>query len=150
MQLEKFRVPDDVKLDLEFSADIPILSLYSFDIVVQNLIQNALDAMPNGGHLTISTRSVLDADAGYVELSVEDTGMGISADVLPRIFELNFSTKHSRGRAHGLGLWWIRNFVLRSRGDITVTSTPNGGSEFIVKIPVDHRARDAAVLPAAG
>jgi signal transduction histidine kinase len=121
---------------------MPTLSLYNFDIVVQNLVQNALDAMPDGGMLSVSTSSILPSKlTGYVALTVGDTGTGIPAEILPKIFELNFSTKHVKGRGLGLGLWWIRNFVLRAMGDISVTSSADSGTEFIVKFPLEHAVR---------
>jgi len=81
-----------------------------------------------------------DLAKGYIELTVRDTGTGISEDIIPRIFDLNFSTKHAKGSGHGLGLWWIRNFVLRAKGDISVASSQNLGAEFTVKIPIDRSA----------
>lgn len=92
--------------------------------------------MPDGGTLSVSTSSILPSKlTGYVALTVGDTGTGIPAEILPKIFELNFSTKHVKGRGLGLGLWWIRNFVLRAMGDISVTSSADSGTEFIVKFP---------------
>jgi signal transduction histidine kinase len=67
---------------------------------------------------------------------VRDTGTGIPEEILPHIFDLNFTTKKSKGKGLGLGLWWVRNFVLRSSGEINVDSAPNSGTEFCVKIPV--------------
>jgi signal transduction histidine kinase len=143
--LEKFDMPGGVTLDLRLAADSPSISLYSFDIVVQNLLQNAIEAMPQAGTLSVSTSYVIHPDlpTGYIELSVKDTGTGIYEEILPKIFDLNFSTKHGKGKGHGLGLWWIRNFVLRARGDITVNSSVDKGSEFIVKIPFERRPADA-------
>ncbi|HEY6474158.1 MAG TPA: GAF domain-containing protein [Acidimicrobiales bacterium] len=145
--ITKFKpdIPDDVAVETAFDESVPLLSLYSFDIVVQNLIQNALEAMPNGGTLSVSTRSVTypELAGGYVELAVKDTGVGISDEVLPKLFELNFSTKRSKGQGHGLGLWWIRNFVLRAKGDLNVSSSENQGAEFVVRIPVDIAPDDA-------
>jgi two-component system cell cycle sensor histidine kinase/response regulator CckA len=123
---------------------------------VQNLLQNAIDAMPEGGSLTISTSSIMQEQlpVGYIQLIVRDTGTGIPEDILPRIFDLNFTTKHASGKARGLGLglWWIRNFVRRANGDITVASVLNEGSAFTVKIPfkaVSGRG-PAAQSPATG
>ena len=137
--LAKTTLPENVELILALDQATPPLSLFSFDIVVQNLVQNALDAMPHGGQIKVATASIFHPDmvSGYVDLTVADTGSGISPDVLPRLFELNFSTKHTKGKGHGLGLWWIRNFVLRSNGDITVSSSPDEGSEFVIKIPIE-------------
>lgn len=137
--LKKVQVPDGVTVRFDLSEDLPLLSLYCFDVVVQNLLQNAIDAMPEGGSLTISTSSIMQEQlpAGYVQLIVRDSGTGIPEDILPRIFDLNFTTKHASGKARGLGLglWWIRNFVRRVNGDITVASGLNEGSAFTVKIP---------------
>jgi signal transduction histidine kinase len=142
--LSKITLPENVTLDLKLDPQVPQLSLYSFDIVVENLIHNALDAMPEGGTLSVSTVSAFDPELanGYIELVVQDTGTGISKDILPRIFDLNFTTKHLKGKGHGLGLWWIRNFVLRAKGDITVTSTLGRGSTFLVKVPFSESPSD--------
>jgi signal transduction histidine kinase len=141
--LGKIVTPPSVKVELDLCQGLPLLSLYCFDVVIQNLLQNAIDAMPNGGSLFVSTSSVVQEElpVGYVQLIVRDTGTGISEDILPRIFEINFTTKHSggKGRGLGLGLWWIRNFLRRTNGEITVASTVNVGSAFTVKIPFDTR-----------
>jgi signal transduction histidine kinase len=140
--LRKILVPHNVVVQLDLSPDLPLLSLYCFDVVIQNLLQNAIDAMPGGGLLSVSTSSVIQEELpiGYVQLIVSDNGTGISDEILPKIFDLNFSTKHSsvKGRGLGLGLWWIRNFVRRANGDITATSTVNVGSSFTVKIPFER------------
>jgi hypothetical protein len=119
------------------------LPLYCFDIVVQNLIQNAVDAMPQGGHLHVSTAVIQPQglSTGYFQLQVRDTGVGIPADIQKKIFELNFTTKRARGRGMGLGLWWVRNFVRRAGGDITIRSAPGSGTEVTVKIPLDRRSK---------
>ncbi len=137
--LAKVQIPGSVELEVDLDDAVPPLSLYSFDIVVENLLRNALDAMPAGGALSVRTSFVFHEELGngYVELTVTDTGVGIPADAIPRIFDLNFSSKRSDDRRHGLGLWWVRNFVLRAKGAITVSSKVNAGSEFVVKVPVD-------------
>lgn len=138
--------PKNVQLDLELCEGIPTLQLYCFDIVVQNLLQNGLDAMPHGGRLWISTSTVLNPglSTGYFQLKVRDTGIGISTEVQKKMFELNFTTKGARGRGLGLGLWWVRNFVRRSGGDITIRSTVGKGTEVTVKIPLDQPGKVSA------
>ena len=140
--LRLIHIPDNVSVQLDLSPDLPLLSLYCFDVVIQNLLQNAIDAMPDGGSLSVATSPVVQAELpiGYVQLIVQDTGTGISEDILPKIFDLNFTTKHAstKGRGLGLGLWWIRNFVRRANGDIAVTSTVSVGSTFTVKIPFER------------
>jgi len=146
--LSELDCPANVSLVTQLQTDLPQLSLYSFDIVVQNLVKNAIDAMPDGGQLLVSTKLVAhdELPAGYVQFAVRDTGSGIPEEILPHIFDLNFTTKKSKGKGLGLGLWWVRNFVLRSNGEISVDSAPNSGTEFCVKIPVatpiaDHPIR---------
>lgn len=130
-------VPASITVHTNLAEGLPTLSLYSFDIVIRNLIQNALDAMPEGGTLSISTSALPGhgPSGGFVQIIVKDTGVGIPADILPRIFELNFTTKRVRGRSMGLGLWWTRNFVRRARGDISVSSTAGQGTSVVVKLP---------------
>lgn len=140
------QVPDNVTRDIQLGDNIPTLPLYCFDLVVQNLLRNALDAMSNGGHLTVKTSLLFPPDplilTGYVQLTIGDTGPGIPEDILPQIFELNFTTKGEKGKGLGLGLWWVRNFVRRTKGDITISSTADVGSEVVVKIPVDRPGED--------
>jgi signal transduction histidine kinase len=144
--LDTLSIPANVRLELDLEPELPHIPLYSFDLVVQNLAQNAIDAMPAGGLLTISTASVIhqDIDSGYIEFTISDTGVGISDQVLPRIFELNYSTKHSAGESKDLGLWWIRNLVLRAQGSIAVSSSEGGGSTFVVKLPIANGSHDTA------
>jgi signal transduction histidine kinase len=141
--LRELSPPAGIIVTTELQEPLPELALYSFEIVVQNLIKNAIDAMPKGGHLTVSTRLFAreDAPAGYVQLIVRDTGTGIPDDILPHIFDLNFTTKRQKGKGLGLGLWWVRTFVTRSDGEITVKTQKNVCTEFSVKIPVTTHAR---------
>jgi signal transduction histidine kinase len=132
--------PSNVELVLQLADDIPRLPLYCFDIVVQNLLQNGLDAMPRGGRLSVSTSVFLDPTllTGYFQLSISDTGNGIPEEIQRRMFELNFTTKREKGKGLGLGLWWVRNFVRRARGDIVIQSTVGTGTTVVVKIPMSR------------
>jgi len=131
-------LPPNVQLQVELDEHIPELSLYHFDIVVKNLLQNGADAMPAGGLLSVSTSVISDPSlrTGYFQLIVRDSGQGIPIDIQRRVFELNFTTKREKG--DGLGLWWVRNFVRRAGGDITLQSIPGSGTEVTVKIPVER------------
>ncbi|MCD6519203.1 MAG: PAS domain S-box protein [Anaerolineae bacterium] len=95
--------------------------------VLTNLIVNAIEAMPSGGALTISTGQ--EGNWSYVE--VRDTGTGMDEEQLARIFEPFFSTKKSSG----LGLTVSLNIVKRHGGTIQVRSTPGEGSAFLVRLP---------------
>jgi PAS domain S-box-containing protein len=122
--------------------------------VVVNLALNARDAMPDGGTLTIRTydrllapdeAARLSVPAGpYVELSVEDTGIGISEDIQARIFEPFFTTKRL-GEGTGLGLATVYGIVRQSGGAIDLESAPGDGSTFRVFLP----ATSQSVLPIA-
>ena len=99
---------------------------------IVNLIKNAFDAMPSGGTLRITTRR----ENGYVQLAVEDTGLGIAEDVQPRMFEPFFSTKPIH-KGNGLGLVIAKEVVERSGGTIVFTSRVGVGTTFVIQIPVN-------------
>lgn len=98
-----------------------------------NLILNAVDAMPNGGTLTIRTR----LDAGQVCLEVGDTGFGMTEEVRQRCLEPFFTTKGERGT--GLGLSMVYGTVERHEGTIDIESTVGKGTTFIIHLPIEHR-----------
>ena len=98
--------------------------------VFLNLILNAQDSMPGGGKLNIETG--MEADSVYVHFG--DTGVGIPAETLPRIFEPYFTNKADRGT--GLGLAICQRIVTQHGGKIAVSSVPDEGSIFTVHLPV--------------
>ena len=100
------------------------------DHVLKNLVDNACDAMPDGGVVTIETANVGDE----VMLAVSDTGRGMSDAVRARIFEPFFTTKDV-GRGPGLGLSAVLGIVNQCGGSIAVTSEPGQGSTFRLFFP---------------
>ena len=100
--------------------------------VFLNLILNALDAMPDGGTLTISTRDSEDTCI----LTFTDTGTGIPEANLPKLFEPFFTTKKTTGkRGSGLGLTICYNIINHHDGEISVASTTGEGSTFTLVLP---------------
>lgn len=106
--------------------------------VVLNLLTNAIDATPAGGHIEIATRAL--PDQGEVEVSVADTGVGIPAADRPHIFDPFFSTKPAR-RGTGLGLFITAQIVRDHKGRIEVDSAPGQGSTFRVLLPAGGSPR---------
>jgi PAS domain S-box-containing protein len=115
---------------------------------ILNLAINARDAMPDGGRLVIETSNATfaghsaDPDAGltpgdYVRLSVSDSGVGMSKEVLSRAFEPFFTTK-PHGRGTGLGLSTIYGFVKQSNGNVTIYSEPGKGTAINLYLPRHH------------
>jgi signal transduction histidine kinase len=96
--------------------------------VVLNLVYNALDAMPQGGTLTLAAQGT----ATQVQLHVRDTGNGIPAAQLPHIFEPLYTTKPE---GTGLGLYIVREIVMAHAGEITVQSVEGHGTTFLLILP---------------
>lgn len=125
--------------------------------VLNNMLINAGQSMPEGGVVTLSARNieVPGTQAGlpltpgrYVKISVEDTGDGIPDEILPRIFDPYFTTKKS---GSGLGLASAYSIIKNHGGCISVSSSVGRGTRFEVFIPgLPKKTRPAAEVPAAG
>ena len=89
--------------------------------VFSNMIANAIDAMPGGGVLSISTRKVIGSDGDGIQIFIRDTGVGIKTEYLPKVFDPFFTTKGSLGT--GIGLWVARQLLERRGGRITIASS---------------------------
>lgn len=99
--------------------------------VFMNIIVNAIQAIEDKGDIYIKTH----ADDKHVYTHIRDTGSGISAKDLPKIFDSGFTTK-GNGIGMGLGLSICRNIIIKHNGEIEVNSEPGKGSEFLVTIPI--------------
>ena len=103
--------------------------------VVSNLLTNAAKYTPPGGRIIVRTTE----ECGEIVIHVRDTGIGIAADMLPRVFDLFVQERQAIDRAQGglgLGLTIVRNLVERHGGTVSVHSDgPGTGSEFVVRLP---------------
>lgn len=108
-----------------------------------NLIKNAIDAMPDGGRLTITTAVVGDS----VMIEVRDTGPGLP-DPCEKVFEPFFTTKEP-GKGTGLGLAICRDFVEEMQGTLTAETLPEGGAAFVVRIPTSYCVAEPSLAKGA-
>jgi CheY-like chemotaxis protein len=146
---------EDVRIETDFAPESSAVLADPglLEQVLMNLAVNARDAMPEGGTLYLRT-STLEIDAAsslggrplapgtYVSIVVEDTGIGMAADVVDKIFEAFYTTKQE---GTGLGLAIVLGIVEQLGGDVRVESAPGWGSCFTVLLPsVDVRSVAAA------
>ena len=136
-----------IQLQLAAADDLPLIQCDAAQIeqVLLALIMNAIDAMPRGGNLWISTR--LDPISSEYCIVVRDDGTGIDPDILSQIFEPFLTTKES-GKGVGLGLAVSNNIVERHDGRIDVQSDLGKGTTFTIRLPMENAA-DSVVSVAA-
>jgi two-component system C4-dicarboxylate transport sensor histidine kinase DctB len=127
-----------VALEEDLATDLPEIAVDRQGVaqVLLNLMTNALDAVEGRPQprVRVSTRRSESAREPAVELSVEDNGPGVAADLVSHVFEPFFSTKEPN-RGTGLGLAISKEIVERHGGTIRVEPTPVGGARFVVSLP---------------
>jgi len=155
-----------VAMALELGGVPPVLgNAAELREALTNLLFNALDAMPKGGTVTIATRQnpptppLQRGDTGgfemrkaereglgWVELTVTDTGVGMSQAVKARLFEPFFTTKGVKGT--GLGLSMVQGIVRRHGGETHVASTEGLGTSMVLRLPAAQEGRPELTAPA--
>ena len=143
-------IGEDIELDIDIDSDVG--SVYidrsQLEQVLLNLSLNARDAMPEGGKLTVKTRSLdlgdnlfrklADLHSGhYVLIEVIDTGQGMDETTRSRVFEPFFTTKEF-GKGTGLGLATAYGIIKQAGGTIDVTSSPGEGTTFLIYLPLQQ------------
>lgn len=124
-------IPSDIILDIRIGYDEPItMDRSRFFRVLQNIIKNAVEAMPDGGNLSL----VLSADGPNARFEVSDEGRGIPRDLLPQIFEPFVTYGKSGGT--GLGMAIAKSVVEAHQGSIRVESEEGKGTTFTIEIPL--------------
>ncbi len=153
-QIELLPVLDEtimlMKNSRDFTADIRISHKVDRHVVIKgdgqrlrqvfwNLLINACQAMPHGGEIMITARpySKVDDDSVWCEISIADTGPGISREDRDKIFNPFFTTKTG---GTGLGLAIVYRIIEDHRGTITVDSAPGKGTKFIIRLPMSENS----------
>ncbi|MBR1146844.1 cell cycle histidine kinase CckA [Bradyrhizobium sp. AUGA SZCCT0431] len=152
-------IGEKVKLDLVHGRDLwPVkVDVSQFEQVIVNLAVNARDAMADGGKLTVKTSNVTMDEAAllsykgmpaadYVRIDVADTGTGIPAEIVDKIFEPFFSTKEV-GKGTGLGLSTVYGIVKQTGGFVYVDSKAGEGTTFRIFLPRHRPELEAAPEP---
>ncbi|RLB10984.1 MAG: two-component sensor histidine kinase [Deltaproteobacteria bacterium] len=126
----------DIQLIRNIPSDLPKIKGNEDNLkqVFINLFLNAIQAMPNGGYLKITARE----KEGFIEIAVEDRGVGMPPEVMERIFDPFFSTKPV-GKGTGLGLSIVYGIVKKHGGHIEVKSRQGQGTTFFVYLPVQSQ-----------
>ncbi len=127
-------------LSREDRLPVVLADPYQLEQVFLNILKNAMEAMPDGGRIAISTAVRERGAAPFLEVRIADTGVGIPAEHLPRIFDPFFTTKEV-GRGTGLGLSVSYGIIRAHGGFIEVTSEVGTGSTFTVALPVREASR---------
>ncbi len=134
-------LPPDLRLELRLAENLPpvVVDREQIESVLENLVANAINAMPEGGTITVSThlarglRLAAAHNSDCVQLEVLDTGIGIDPAVVPRIFEPGFSTNN---HGSGLGLAIVKKIVDDHGGEVSVESEVGTGTAFTILLPV--------------
>lgn len=133
--LQRCTVPEQVQVKVDTPTGLPPIEVDPQQIqqVFRNLFANGIDAMPDGGDLTVST--TVDNSSGMVRVTVRDTGTGIKPEQMQKLFQPLFTTK---ARGTGLGLAVVKNLTEANGGHVDVQSEVGKGTTFTVTLPVER------------
>jgi len=120
-----------VRIDVSCADDVPPVKSSTLYHVVLNLVKNAVEAMPDGGRVTVSAR----AEPQGLVVEVADTGPGIPPEALAKVFEPFYSHK-AKGKGTGLGLVISKDLVEKQGGTLQIANRPEGGALFTVRVPL--------------
>jgi two-component system NtrC family sensor kinase len=137
-----------IQVQLQLDAALPpaLCDASQIEQVILALVVNAMDAMPQGGNLWITTRS--SREHNCIRIVVRDDGTGIAPEILPHLFEPFLTTKET-GRGVGLGLAVSHSILERHNGSIAVESEMGRGATFTITLPWDAEADTTASHPAS-
>jgi PAS domain S-box-containing protein len=124
----------NIEVETEFDENIPIIMNADVEQIFMNIIKNAVQAMPDGGTLSVSAKM---ASLQLLEVKFSDTGPGIAEETQEMIFDPFFTTK-SFGQGVGLGLSISQGIAESYNGSIEVESEPDKGTTFVVTLPISE------------
>src|SRR6185295_4908534 len=135
--MHKYMQDNGVRVSTELGSIPPCLAnVNAMRQILLNLITNAVQAMPEGGQLTLRTTL---GSPNAIRLEVQDTGVGIPPEHIQDIFNPFYTTK-APGQGTGLGLSVVHTILQRYHGDIRVTSEVGGGTTFTIDLPCQCHA----------
>jgi PAS domain S-box-containing protein len=142
LRLVSYSIRNETKISIDSVLDqnIPRTSAGEDELkqIILNLIRNSLESIDTGGAIRIATR--FETVSSMIECVVSDTGKGIPADVLPRIFDPFFSTKSGSGNS-GLGLSVVYGLVSKFGGTIDVGSAEGEGTVVMLRLPIEPEGK---------
>ena len=135
--MEKQMRESNIQVETSFDPDIPeiMASTNQMRQVLLNLLINAKEAMPKGGTLTLRT----GREDNRVLIHIQDTGVGISEEIMDKIFEAFFTTK-KKVKGVGLGLSVCYGIIKDHGGDIKVESEKGKGTTFVILLPIESKS----------
>ncbi len=138
IEIMKLRIRDreDIVIKVDIEPSLPLIKCDAGKMqqVFMNLIQNAIEAMPVGGEISI--KAFHNKEENKVEIEISDTGVGIPEEYLPHIFEPFYSSKEN-GQSIGIGLFVVYGVIEQIGGRITVDSKVGKGTTFKISLPAE-------------
>jgi putative methionine-R-sulfoxide reductase with GAF domain/two-component sensor histidine kinase len=140
------RIPKHIELITDLALGLPDIPCTALDLVIENLLLNALKAMQDQpGPLRVTTRLDRQSES-FIVITVQDSGKGMTEDELSRLFEPRQSGHHGGGL--GFGMRWVRSWVRRAQGLIEVDSEPGSGTTVNIRFQIDRQL--AGRMPGGG
>jgi signal transduction histidine kinase len=136
------RIPKSVDLVTELAAGLPNIPCTALDLVVENLLLNAVKAVRNG-HGSVRVTTWLDKRLPrepFVVITVSDNGVGMTQYEIGQLFEPGQATR--RGSGLGFGMMWVRSWVRRAQGLIEIESEPGAGTTVNIRFQIDPQVID--------
>jgi signal transduction histidine kinase len=133
--VEPFMKKNKVEMRAALDEDVKPLYVdrYRIQTALMNIIQNALEAMPQGGEINISAKNIFPKK--FESITISDTGAGMTPDMIEKVCEPFFSTRQDEG-LRGLGLAIVRDIIKVHGGTMEIKSVPRQGTSIILILPM--------------